>query len=62
MGVTLAGGLALLALDLARPDALVWIWGITGGWIVGRAAFGVLRIWPGVGQSPFAPKDKVWHK
>jgi len=62
MGVTLAGGLALLALDLNRPDALVWIWGITGGWIAGRAAFGVLRIWPGVGQSPFAPKDKVWHK
>ena len=62
MGVTLAGGLALLALDLTRLDALVWIWGITGGWILGRAAFGVLRIWPGVGQSPFAPKDKVWHK
>jgi MATE family, multidrug efflux pump len=62
MGVTLVSGLALLGLDLARPDALVWIWGITGGWIAGRAAFGVLRIWPGLGQSPFAPKDKVWHK
>jgi MATE family multidrug resistance protein len=62
MGITMAGGLAILVLDLTQPDALVWIWGITGGWIAGRAAFGVLRIWPGVGQSPFAPKDKVWHK
>ena len=62
MGVTLVSDLALLGLDLARPDALVWIWGITGGWVAGRAAFGVLRIWPGIGQSPFAPKGKVWHK
>jgi Na+-driven multidrug efflux pump len=26
------------------------------------AALGVLRVWPGIGQSPFAPKEKVWHK
>ena len=62
IGVTLVSGLILLGFDMDRPDALVWIWGITGGWIAGRAAFGVLRVWPGIGQSPFAPKDKVWHK
>ena len=62
MGVTLVSGLILLEFDMARPDALVWIWAITGGWVAGRAAFGVLRIWPGIGQSPFAPKEKVWHK
>jgi len=62
MGVTLVSSLILLQFDMARPDALVWIWGITGGWVAGRAAFGILRIWPGIGQSPFAPKDKVWHK
>ena len=62
MAVTLMGGLAVLGLDVSRPDALVWIWGITGGWVAGRAAFGIARIWPGVGQSPFAPQGKVWHK
>ena len=62
MAVTFMGGLAVLTLDISRPDALVWIWGITGGWVTGRAAFGIVRIWPGVGQSPFAPQGKVWHK
>jgi MATE family multidrug resistance protein len=62
MAVTLLGGLAVLALDVSRPGALVWIWAITAGWVAGRAVFGILRIWPGVGQSPFAPQSKVWHK
>jgi len=62
IGVSLVGAFFILQLDLTRPGALVWIWGITGGWVTGRAAFGVLRIWPGVGQSPFAPEDKLWHK
>jgi len=62
IAVTLAAVLAVLGLDTSRPDALVWIWGITGAWVSGRAAFGILRVWPGVGQSPFAPGGKVWHK
>ena len=61
IGVTLAGGLTLLWLDLSVPYALTWIWIVTGAWVTGRAVFGILRIWPGVGRSPFAPKDKVWH-
>jgi MATE family multidrug resistance protein len=62
IAVSLLSGLIVLSLDLTRPDALVWIWAITGGWVAGRAVFGVLRIWPGVGQSPFAAADKLWHK
>lgn len=28
------------------------IWIVTGGWIVVRVLFGLLRIWPGVGRAP----------
>jgi MATE family multidrug resistance protein len=61
IGVSLVSGLIILGLDMTQPGALAWIWGITGGWVAGRAAFGILRIWPGIGQSPFAPADKLWH-
>ena len=61
IAVSLLSGVAILRLDLTPPGALVWIWGITGGWVAGRAALGVLRIWPGIGQSPFAPGANLWH-
>lgn len=62
MAVSLLSALCILRLDLTQPGALVWIWGITGGWVAGRAVFGVLRIWPGIGQSPFAPGANLWHR
>ncbi len=52
LGASALGALAVLMLDTGQPQALVWLWMITGGWITLRALFGVLRIWPGVGQSP----------
>ena len=62
IAISLLCGLFILRLNLTQVGALVWIWGITGGWVTGRAAFGVLRIWPGIGQSPFAPGTNLWHK
>jgi MATE family multidrug resistance protein len=62
IAISLLCGLFILRLDLMQTGALVWIWGITGGWVTGRAAFGVLRIWPGIGQSPFAQGTNLWHK
>lgn len=62
IGVSLLAGGGLFWFDQTQAGPLVWIWVVTGGWVAGRAAFGVLRIWPGVGQSPFAPADKLWHK
>jgi len=50
---TLCGAPALFLLDGNLPNALVWIWIITGAWIAIRAIFGVARIWPAVGSSPF---------
>jgi hypothetical protein len=44
----------LILLDETRPGTLTWIWVITAIWIVIRAAFGMLRIWPGIGNSPLA--------
>ena len=46
-----AAGLAVL--DESAPGALTGVWLITGGWIGIRAAFGMVRIWPGIGSSPF---------
>jgi MATE family multidrug resistance protein len=48
----------ILGINLISPDtteALFWIWVVTGGWVTVRAAFGILRIWPGLGR------DVVWQ-
>jgi len=50
---TLCGVGGLYLLDENLPGALTWIWIITGVWIASRATFGVVRIWPGIGNSPF---------
>ncbi|MBW2267398.1 MAG: MATE family efflux transporter [Deltaproteobacteria bacterium] len=52
MFVATAAGLLGIASLPRTPDALVWIWLVTAGWISLRATFGVLRIWPGIGAAP----------
>jgi MATE family multidrug resistance protein len=49
---TLAGGTGLWLIDPASANALLWVWVVTAVWITIRAAFGVLRIWPGIGHAP----------
>jgi MATE family multidrug resistance protein len=49
---TLVGGIGLWLIDPAAADALIWVWVATAVWITVRAAFGVLRIWPGIGDAP----------
>ena len=46
------GGIALACIDTEWPGAFTAVWVITGGWIIIRALFGMLRIWPGIGKSP----------
>jgi MATE family multidrug resistance protein len=48
------GVLGLLLIDETAPGALTQIWIVSGVWITIRAFFGVARIWPGIGDSPFA--------
>ena len=49
---TTCGAMAIYLLDETTAGALTWIWLITAFWIVIRALFGVIRIWPGLGNSP----------
>lgn len=50
---SLCGGAALLLINTESPNALNWIWVATGLWILVRSAAGIIRIWPGVGATPF---------
>ena len=50
---TIIGAIFLYFVDLEAADALWWLWLITGGWITIRAVLGVLRIWPGIGNTPW---------
>lgn len=54
--VILATGVGSAGL-LAGPHTLDWIWIMTAAWIGVRATLGVIRIWPGVGRSPFGVMD-----
>ena len=49
---TTSGAIAVYLLDETLPEALTWIWLITAFWIIIRALFGVIRIWPGLGNGP----------
>jgi len=53
------GAAVLTAIDETRTEALLLVWLTTAGWIGVRAAFGVVRIWPGFGQAPLRGKDGV---
>ena len=43
----------LLLVDVESPTALTSVWLTTCLWIAIRALLGMLRIWPGIGQSPY---------
>lgn len=47
-----SGGLVLIIELMYPPQVLVFIWLTTALWTVIRAGFGMVRIWPGVGQAP----------
>ena len=52
----LAGLGGIYLLGVFKLDALYWIWIVVGVWVSVRALFGVLRIWPGIGNSVFREK------
>jgi MATE family multidrug resistance protein len=49
---TLCCALAIFLLDETTSDALTWVWIITCAWVLIRGVFGIVRVWPGFGNSP----------
>lgn len=49
---TFFGISGLLLMATTGTNSLTTIWWITGSWVCIRAMFGILRIWPGLGDSP----------
>jgi MATE family multidrug resistance protein len=54
LSATALGVAALLLFDAAGRASLAGVWLATGGWIAVRAAFGWLRLRPGVAGAPLA--------
>jgi len=49
--------LGIWYLERSEEASLVWIWILIGIWITLRGGFGLVRIWPGIGNSPFKNTD-----
>lgn len=45
-------------LERSERGSLVWVWILIGVWILLRGGFGLVRIWPGIGKSPFRTTDQ----
>ena len=50
---TLAAVGLVWLIDVDQPNALMWVWIATSIWVLIRGTFGMLRIYPGIGNSPF---------
>ncbi len=47
------GLIGVWLVDLSAPRALMGIWIAASVFVISRAAFGWLRVWPGIGKSPY---------
>lgn len=54
---TMTGGVTLLAIDVHGTNAFTWVWIATALSIAVRAMFGMVRVWPGIGQAPLRIAD-----
>lgn len=59
MFVATTTGIILLSLiDVRSTGAFTLVWIVTIVWLGVRALLGMIRVWPGVGESPLRPKIK----
>ncbi|MFT5144017.1 MAG: MATE family multidrug resistance protein [Rhodothermales bacterium] len=49
---TLVSGGVLVVLESGGLLSLAGIWWLTAAWVGVRAVFGLIRVWPGIGQAP----------
>jgi MATE family multidrug resistance protein len=57
-----ATAMGLIGIWLINPEwelALFWVWVVTGIWVILRALLGMLRFWPGIGNSIFRRPDSI---
>jgi len=54
---SIAGVAGIWLLEQSQTATLKAVWILTGVWVGIRALFGVLRIWPGIGQSVFTETE-----
>ncbi len=54
---SLIGMIAIWTLEEYSSSSLLWVWILIGGWNFLRGIFGVLRIWPGIGNSPLRNRN-----
>ncbi|MGJ3239306.1 MAG: MATE family efflux transporter [Anaerolineae bacterium] len=47
----------LLGIDTSAEGAFTWVWGATVVWIFVRSVFGVVRVWPGIGNAPIGKQQ-----
>ncbi len=45
-------------MERSGGGSLLWVWVLIGIWITLRGGFGIVRIWPGIGKSPFRTTDQ----
>jgi MATE family, multidrug efflux pump len=57
---TLVSAIALFAIDIQAANALLFVWLASILWVVIRAIFGMLRVWPAIGDAPLKiPKPEL---
>jgi MATE family multidrug resistance protein len=56
---TVLAGIPVVLLNEASASALTWIWALTVAWITIRMLFGLVRVWPGVGEAPLRRREGV---
>ena len=54
-----AGLLFTINVTPLAANALFWIWAFTMVWNSVRAVLGLMRVWPGIGNGPFATQPKL---
>ena len=53
LAATITGVAAIWVKEFTAASSLTWIWIATALWVLVRGSFGILRIWPGIGESDF---------
>ncbi|MGB7340177.1 MAG: hypothetical protein WBC91_14870, partial [Phototrophicaceae bacterium] len=54
---TVIAALVLGSINITADDAFTYVWVATVLWIFIRSIFGVIRVWPGIGNAPIGNKN-----